>query len=81
MVKYYCDKCGKELPKAERYRAELRISGFASVTDRLDLEYCEDCLAEIVGKDKFTRLLELKAERQKRAEERKKARMEDEYDR
>lgn len=76
MVKYYCDKCGKELPKAERYRTELKISGFAGITDRLDCEYCEDCLAEIIGKDKFTRLLELKAERQRRAEERKKARME-----
>ena len=74
MIKYFCDKCGKELTKAERYKCELKISGFAGVTDRIDCEYCEECLAKIVGKDKFARLLEIKAERQRRRAEREKER-------
>lgn len=72
MVKYYCDSCGKELSKENRYRADMRISGFVGIADSIKTEFCEECLGKIIGAENFAEILRRKAERQKRKEERNK---------
>lgn len=72
MVKHYCDKCNKELRKEDMYRADMRIGGFAGIADSIKLEFCEECLGQIIGAENFAELLRRKAERQKRKEERAK---------
>lgn len=76
MVKYYCDKCGKELQGDERYRCDFKIRGYTAITDRFDVEYCEGCLKTIIGEEKFAELLRRKEERRERIEARKQSRKE-----
>ena len=74
MVKYFCNKCQKELPKGSRYQCNMRIKGFSAIRDTFDCDYCEECLADIIGKENLEELKSREAERKKRVEERKKER-------
>lgn len=64
MIKHYCDKCGKELKKEERYRCDLKVAGFSNVcVDRFACDYCEECLANIIGKENLDEMNRRKEER------------------
>lgn len=72
MIKYVCNKCCKELLPSSRYRVEMRIKGFSAVVDTFDCDYCEGCLADIVGAEVLAEIKRRESERKKRAEERRK---------
>ena len=53
MIKYFCDKCGKELPKADRCDCKLTVTGFKGFDDTFNAIYCVECLKEIIGADNW----------------------------
>lgn len=63
MIKYFCDKCNKELDKPIRVR--FRICGCQS--EHIN-EYCEDCLQEVLGQDALAEY-KAKVERNKKIKE------------
>lgn len=71
MIKYYCDKCEKELSKDDYGKCEIRIRGFSFMTDTFSASYCDDCLSQIIGADNYAEMKKRKAERKKRVEEAK----------
>ena len=73
MIKYFCEKCGKEIPKNERVACEIYIRRIS--VERIDCDFCQECLSSIVGKDRFCELIKKYEERRMRVEERKKARL------
>lgn len=76
MLKYFCDKCNKELTKEDKYHCEIKVKGFTRITDTFNVEYCKECLKGIIGQENYIKLCEFEEERKKRREELKKQREE-----
>ena len=71
MVKYFCEKCGKEIPQNERVACEIHIRKLAPA-ERIDCDFCQDCLSSIIGRDRYCELIKRYEERRMRVAERKK---------
>lgn len=74
MIKYFCDKCGKELPKDDKCDCKLTVTGFKGFDDTFNAIYCVECLKEIIGADNWDELVYKKEERRKRIKEREEER-------
>lgn len=73
MTKTYCNKCGKELKNFKECRkVNLRISGKIMIGANWILDYCEDCLRDVVGLELYEQFRKKEIEYQQRVEERKK---------
>ena len=72
MIKYFCEKCGKEIPKDERLACEIHIKKLTLSTNRIDCDFCQECISSIIGRDRFIELIKRYEERRMRVEERKK---------
>lgn len=77
MIRCFCDKCGNELLKSERYQCEIRVKRFSGIANTISCHYCEDCLAEIIGNEKLYEIKRREKERKERVEERKRQRLQD----
>ena len=64
MIKYYCDRCEKELNE-KRENVTYRIRGFAEMRR----VYCLNCLAFILGEQDFNNYLEMLEKKEKRRKE------------
>lgn len=40
MIKYFCDKCGKEVPKEEIKQCSLYVRKFRASLKEIELSYC-----------------------------------------
>jgi hypothetical protein len=70
MVRYYCDKCGKEVPKEKIRHCSLYVKEHKTGLGEIKLTYCKECFEEIIGADNVELIRKTEAER----EARKKAR-------
>ena len=66
MNKFFCDRCGEELPKEERVGAVIRVRGFSMLpNDTFEMDFHPNCLCEIIGADRYNQLVEEKKLRKK----------------
>ena len=70
MVKYFCDKCGKEVPKEKIKQCSLYVRKHKTGIGEIQLSYCESCFEEIIGKDNAERIKKIELEREARKKER-----------
>lgn len=66
MVKYFCDKCGKEVPKEEIKECNLYVKRFRASLREIELSYCKECFEEIIGADNVAKLNKMEVERMER---------------
>lgn len=75
MIKHFCNKCQTELGKNEKaHKVYMRLHGYGA-EGYVTCEYCKKCLTEIIGAETLAEIEEAKAERIRRTEERKAARL------
>ena len=70
MVRYFCDKCGKEVPKEKIRQCSLYVRKFKTCLKEIELSYCQDCFEEIIGADNVEIIRKAEAEREARKKER-----------
>jgi hypothetical protein len=63
MLKYYCDKCNKELTKPIMVRCRVR-----GCQTEYQKEYCLECLKEVLGEDCYNEY-QAKIEKHKKIKE------------
>lgn len=71
MVKYFCDKCGKEVDQRELKHCVLYVKNYKTSLREIELTYCPECFENVVGKETVERINSLVAEREARKKERK----------
>lgn len=71
MIKYFCNRCEKELKGNDLYRAEINVRGYTRITDNFSIHLCADCLAKIVGNEIYHEIVMKNTERNQRIAERK----------
>lgn len=69
MIKYFCDKCGKEVPKEEIKQCSLYVRKFRASLKEIELSYCKECFEEIIGEDNVAKIKKMEAEREARRKE------------
>mgnify|MGYP003533863401 CR=1 FL=1 len=70
MVRYYCDKCDKEVPKEKIRHCSLYVKEHRTGLGEIRLTYCQDCFEEIIGADNVAKVNRVEAEREARRKER-----------
>lgn len=70
MIKYFCNRCGKELIGNELYKVEIKVIGYTSITDRFSAHFCTDCVAKTVGNEIYHEIVMRNTERSRRKAER-----------
>lgn len=71
MIKYFCNRCEKELTGNDLYRVEIKVCGYTRITDKFSIHLCADCLAKIVGNEIYHEIVMRNTERNQRIAERK----------
>ena len=71
MIKYFCNRCGKELTGNDLYQVEIRVRGNTRITDNFSVHFCADCLAKTVGNEIYHEIVMKNTERNQRMAERK----------
>ena len=71
MIKYFCNRCEKEITGNDLYRVEIKVRGYKSITDSYSAHFCADCLAKTVGNEIYHKIVMKNTERSKRIAERK----------
>lgn len=71
MIKYFCNRCEKELKGNDLYRVEIKVCGYTSITDKYSVHFCADCLAKTVGNEIYHEIVMKNTERSQRIAERK----------
>lgn len=71
MIKYFCNRCEKELKDNDLYQVEIKVRGYTSITDNFSIHLCADCLAKIVGNEIYHEIVMRNTERNRRIAERK----------
>lgn len=76
MTKTFCNKCGKELKFGDHRKVELTVRPYTTYGGRFNLDYCENCFKEIIGKEEYTNMIKREVEHKLAVEERRKKRSE-----
>ena len=71
MIKYFCNRCEKELTGNDLYKVEIKVYGYTRITDNFSLHFCADCLAKTVGNEIYHKIVIKNTERNQRIAERK----------
>ena len=66
MVRYYCDKCEKEVPKEKIRHCSLYVRQHKTGLGEIKLTYCKECFEEIIGADNVAKVNKVEAEREAR---------------
>jgi hypothetical protein len=53
MLKYFCDRCKKEIKENDPIWQINQIGQYGSIFDneRIHISFCDDCLSEFMGSD------------------------------
>ena len=71
MTKTYCNKCGTELTSGNYRPVRMSISPLACHGE-IRLDFCENCLKEILGNEEYRNLIDRETAYKQRFEERRK---------
>lgn len=66
MVRYYCDKCGKEVPKEEIRHCKMYIRKFKTGVGDIELSFCPECLEATIGRENAERIKKIEFDRDAR---------------
>lgn len=66
MVKYFCDRCEKEVPKEEIRQCSLYVRKHKTNLGEIELSYCQECFEEIIGRENAERIKKIEFERDAR---------------
>lgn len=73
MTKIFCNKCGRELSSGNYRTVRMYISPM-SLHGEIKLEFCKECLKEILGEEEHNAMIKREAERKQKIDERRKKR-------
>lgn len=76
MIRFFCNKCGKELKFGDHRKVELTVRPYITYGGIFNLDYCENCFKEIIGEEEYTNMIKREAEHKQAVEERRKKRSE-----